>query len=100
MITNDGEKLYLVENDNLVKFYENEEGEQYQQLVDFDDEIYKVANGKMQYLHIRDIDSDDNLEIKYNLNGIFGYSIWANGKCLEDDFWSYDEVLKVANTFS
>ena len=38
-----------------------------------------------------------NYTIKYNLNGIYGFSIWKNKICLEDRIWSIskcEEIIK------
>lgn len=86
------ENLKLIETKGQVKFYEDNNGEQYQELLDFD-EILKVVDGDIEYKTV--ISSKlTPVVVKYNLNGVYGYSIWKDDICLEDRFWSIQETYK------
>jgi hypothetical protein len=49
----------------------------------------KVLDGKIKYKTIRKY---KGYTIKYNLNGVYGFSVWKNNTCLEDGFWKIKEV--------
>lgn len=81
----------LVEKKGDVEFYEDMKGNLYQKLGS--DDIVKVKDGKMAYSIISKV---NGYTIKYNKNGVYGFSIWKGSRCLEDNFWLYDEVLQAA----
>ena len=82
------ENLKLIETKGEVKFYEDNNGTEYQELLEKDC-LYKVIDGNMKY---QCVDYKNGYIIKYNLNGLYGYSIWKGNICLEDRFWSIQEA--------
>lgn len=77
-----------IERKEDVTFYE-ENGKLYQRIKN--GEIFPVKNGKIGYKKIKKI---KNYIIKYNTNGIYGFSIWKNNVNLEDRYWSLSKVEK------
>ena len=51
-------------------------------------EFFKLTDGFIQYKLIRLYKGRD---IKFNTNGVHGFSVWKNKLCLEDGFWSIEE---------
>jgi len=49
----------------------------------------KLHNGKQKYHFVRTFKSYD---IHFDISGMQGFSIWRNGKNLEDRFWSIDKA--------
>lgn len=90
----DKKDFKLIETKGQVKFYEDLNGEQYQELLDFDTTL-KVIDGDMKYKIVLSSKLHP-IVVKYNLNGVYGYSIWKDDKCLEDRFWSVKEALESA----
>ncbi|MDD4779215.1 MAG: hypothetical protein PHT02_01235 [Tissierellia bacterium] len=83
--------LKLTETNGDIKFYENEKGNQYQQIQD--GEIFKVKDGSISYKAIKQI---NGCIIKYNTNGIYGFSVFKGGKNLEDRIWTLVEAERIA----
>ena len=52
-------------------------------------EFIKLKNGSMTYKSIRHF---RGYEIKFNTNGVTGFSIWKGKTCLEDRLWSIDKT--------
>lgn len=57
-------------------------------------DFIKLSNGKMNYRKVR---SYKGGEIKFNTNGVQGFSVWKNGRCIEDRFWSIDKAESFIN---
>lgn len=58
------------------------------------DEFIPLRNGKISYQTIKSI---HGYTIKFNTNGIYGFSIWRGNNDLEDRFWSIarcEQVIK------
>mgnify|MGYP000973390018 CR=1 FL=1 len=81
----------LVERKGDVEFYEDSKGRLYQKIGSSD--IMKVKDGKMAFSIMGKV---NGYTIKYNKNGVTGFSIWKGSVCLEDNFWNYNDVLQVA----
>lgn len=86
--------LELIETKGDVRFFKDEKGKQFQKLAH--GEPYKVRDGKMTYKHLNSIGKYD---IKYNNNGVHGFSVWKGKKCLEDNMWVYADADRMARTF-
>ena len=83
--------MILKEIKGEVKFYENEKGKLFQEV---NGELLKVKDGRIAY---RDIKKLPLYLIKYNLNGVHGFSIFKGSKLLEDNIWSLEEAISIAN---
>ena len=76
-----------------------------------DIEFYEEVNSKKQFQKIPEmallpvvdtldtgvheyqlIESFQGISIKYDLAGVYGYSIWSGDRCLEDRFWYLEQV--------
>jgi len=55
------------------------------------DEFFRLKDGFIQNTLIRCF---KGREIKFNINGVHGFSVWKNKICLEDGIWSIDECEK------
>lgn len=75
-----------------IKFLENEKGKLFQQIKD--GEPFRVANGAMRHKPIKKV---NGYQIKYNVNGVHGFSIWTGGRNLEDCIWTIAEAERIAN---
>jgi hypothetical protein len=56
--------------------------------------FFKLHNGNIRYKNIK---SYKKHTIKFNLNGVSGFSIWKGKTCLEDRIWSIsrcEEIIK------
>ena len=73
---------FLNVNDMVVNF---KEGSYLIETWDF----IKLSNGKMKYKTIRNY---KGAKIKFNTNGVRGFSVWRNNKCLDDRFWSIEKA--------
>jgi hypothetical protein len=49
----------------------------------------KVLDGPIKYKKIKNY---KGYTIKYNLNGVYGFSVWKEEVCLEDNFWEIKEA--------
>ena len=54
----------------------------------------KLTNGKMNYNFIRNF---KGASIKFNANGVQGFSIWKDNKIIEDRFWSINKAETFIN---
>lgn len=88
--------MKLIETKGTVKFYESENGVQYQQIEGH--EPIKVFDGEIKYKHIKTV---GDYSIQYNLNGVYGFAIIARktGAVLETGFWDIKEAENTAKTF-
>ncbi len=68
-----------------VKFYEDEAGNLYQTINGGDP--FKVVEGRMKYILVKHI---GRYNIKYNTNGLHGYSVWQGKTCWGDNWWAYE----------
>lgn len=82
--------LKLIEEKGDVSFYEEiESKKQYQKVEGIGSTPILVVEGNIEYQTVKNF---GDIFIKYNTNGCYGYSIWVNDRCYEDNFW----VLKQA----
>ena len=83
--------LELIEEKGDISFYEDKRTKkQYQKVPCMG--LVPVVDGDMQY---QIVESFSNISIRYNLNGVHGYSIWGNEICYEDNFWSVEQTREV-----
>ncbi|WP_152184437.1 hypothetical protein [Sulfurimonas indica] len=54
-------------------------------------DFVKLQNGSMKYTVV---DKFKGGTIKFNTNGVQKFSVWKNGKCLEDRFTSIDDATE------
>lgn len=80
-----------IETKGIVSFYKDKKGNLFQKLGCL--KPFKVKDGKMTYKQIMNV---RGLNIKYNNNGIQGFSIWKGKTNLEDNIWTTDEAEKIA----
>lgn len=76
-----------------ITFYKDDKEKIYQRIKNGD--IFKVKNGEISYKKIKQV---NGYIIKYNTNGIYGFSIWKGNKNLEDRFWSLLEIEEVCKS--
>lgn len=55
------------------------------------DDFVPLRNGKIAYMHM---ESYKGHTIKFNLNGVYGFSVWKGTSNLEDNLWSIDACKK------
>lgn len=90
---NQNGSLILIEEKGDVSFYEDKEtGRQYQKVSRIG--LVPVVDGDMQY---QIVESFGSISIRYNLNGVHGYSIWYNERCYEDNFWSLEQTREAVD---
>ncbi|MGU8835832.1 hypothetical protein ACSW8S_16015 (plasmid) [Clostridium perfringens] len=82
--------LILIERKGNVKFYRK--GRKFYQNIG-DGEIIPLKDGDIRYKKIKTV---NGYTIKYNLNGVYGFSLWKGTRNLEDRFWSIEEAEKAA----
>ncbi len=82
--------MKLIETKGDVKFFEDEKGKQYQQIGE--GEIFKVKDGNITHKQIKQL---NGCRIKYNTNGVYGFSVWINNRCMEDRMWTLAEAEEV-----
>ena len=80
----------LIEKKGDIEFYEDSKGTLYYRIGKND--ISKVKDGKIAYMIMGKV---NGFIIKYEKNGVHGFSIWKGNVCLEDNLWVYDEVLNI-----
>lgn len=78
------ENTFLNINDMVINF---KEGSYLLEKWDF----YKITNGKVKYKTVANFKGG---VIKFNTNGVYGFSVWKNNKCIEDRFWSLEKAKK------
>lgn len=83
----ENDNLVFLEKQGEVSFYEDKNEVQYQNVPGIG--LIPVLDGKMEYQLIEEF---NNIQIKYNLNGVDGYSIWLEDTCYEDNFWSLNDI--------
>ena len=82
-------KLLEIKGD--VEIYENEEGKEIHEIATGD--IVEIKDGDIKYFLIERIGIFD---IKYNVNGIYGYSVFRADTCLEDRIWDLEQAREFA----
>lgn len=87
------EELKLIESKGDITFYLDSKGNKYQKIGS--DTPYKVKESKSTYKHVKTLGM---FEVKYNLDGRRGYSIWRGKRMLQDNFWSLDEADSILKT--
>ena len=85
------ENLKLIENKGDVKFFKNENGILFHQIQN--EKIEKVVNGKLKFKGIKTV---GKYTIKYNKNGVYGFSIWNKTNNLEDRIWTLKDAARIA----
>lgn len=83
--------MKTIETKGDIKFFEDEKGKLYQQIGEGD--IFKVVNGSIKYKKIKNM---NGYTIKYNTNGVYGFSIWKGNNNLEDRIWTIKEAERIA----
>lgn len=66
-----------------------------------DSPLYKsepiyCKDGKMQYRRLKQV---NNYIIKVNINGVSGFSLFRGSVCLEDNIWSFSEIVEIAKRY-
>lgn len=84
-------KFEYIESKSDVHFYHDSKGKMYQQLGV--GPIYPVKNGKITYRFIANV---YGLDIKYQNNGVNGFSIFKGKKLMEDNIWLYSDASRIA----
>ena len=84
--------LILVERKGDVNFFKDKNGKMYQELCQYE-RLLEVVDGTMQYIDIITSGYTD-VSIKYNLNGIYGYSIWKGDICLEERVFNNSFIFR------
>jgi hypothetical protein len=74
-----------------IKFLEDERGNLFQQIAE--GLPFKVVDGSMKYKGIKTVNGKT---IKYNLNGVHGFSIWDKHTNFEDNIWILSEAERIA----
>lgn len=83
--------MKLIETKGDVKFYKNENNKLYQQIGDGD--IFKCHDGAVTFKPIKQVNGH---LIKYDNNGIYGFTIFRGKIALEDRIWSFAEAERIA----
>lgn len=86
--------MRITEKKGDITFYENERGKLFQQIQDGD--IFPVKDGKMSYKLIQ---SMGQYSVKYNLNGVHGFSVFKGSTSLEDRFWNVQDAISCLKRF-
>jgi len=84
--------MKLIETKGDVRFYEDEKERMFQQIGE--GEVFKVKNGQMAYEEVKQV---NNYSIKYDLHGVYGFSVCQGKKILEDNIWTLAEAEQIAN---
>ena len=84
--------MELIETKGDVKFFKDEKGKQYQQINN--GEIFKVKDGSITHKQIKQV---NGCKIKYNTNGVYGFSVWVDNRCMEDGIWTLAEAERIAS---
>ena len=80
--------LMLTKTIGDVRFYQNEEGEVFQQILN--QEPQSLAIEEDTYCEVQ---SDESYIIRYDLSGVNGFSIWSKDETFhEDSIWSLKEA--------
>lgn len=83
----------FIEQRGEVLFQSDSKGKLFQKIGE--GEPFRVKDGRMAYKHIKTV---SGLDIKYNINGVFGFSVWRGKHNLEDNFWTLADAERVAKT--
>jgi len=84
-------KLNFIEKKGDVEFSSDSKGKLYQKIGS--DEPFKVKDGRMTY---RTMQTVSGVTIKYNTNGVYGFSTWKAGRQLEDNIWILSDAKRIA----
>lgn len=87
--------MNITEKKGDITFYKNEQGKLFQQIQD--GEIFPVKDGKMGYKLLQ---SMGKYSLRYNLNGVYGFSIFKGSTPLEDRFWTIQDAISCLKRFS
>jgi len=82
-------KLFEIKGD--IKFFKDEKGKLYQQIGD--GEVFRVKDGNITYKSIKKV---NGYSIKYNNNGVYGFSVFKGRENLEDRIWTLAEAEQIA----
>lgn len=81
-----------------VVFYTDDRGIMWQELLERPDKgVFKVKDGAIGYMLLN---TKGKYSLKYNLNGIYGYTIMRGTDILEDNIWSYKQAQHILNTIN
>lgn len=83
--------MNFIEQRGEVIFQADNKGKLFQKIGD--GEPFKVKDGKIAYKRIKTV---SGLDIKYNTNGVYGFSIWRGKTNLEDNFWTLADAERMA----
>lgn len=86
--------LTFVELNGDIAFYEDSEGNQFQQIKT--GELFPVVDGEMQYKEIYTL---GNYTLKYNLNGVDGFAIFKGEGILEAGVWNLKDAIASMEEF-
>ncbi len=84
-------KLQLVETKGDIKFYKHPVSGKEYQLVN--GEFIKVKDGNITYKYLKQV---NGFTIKYNTNGLYGFTIFNGNTPLEDGIWSFKQAIEIA----
>ncbi len=83
--------LQLLETRGEVRFYKDFISNKEYQLVN--GEFIKVKDGKITYKYLKQV---NGFIIKYNTNGLYGFTIFKGSTPLEDRIWSFKHAIEIA----
>ena len=83
--------MNLIETKGDIKFFKDEKGKLFQQIQE--GEIFKVKDGNIANKTIKKV---NGCNIKYNLNGVYGFSVYKGNTNLEDRIWTIAEAERIA----
>ncbi|HEY4755802.1 MAG TPA: hypothetical protein VIH28_07105 [Ignavibacteriaceae bacterium] len=85
------EGLNFIEKKGDVTFLADAKGRLFQQIGS--NEPFKVKEGKISYRHIS---TKNGIEIKYNTNGVWGFTLFKREKAMEDNIWTLAEAERIS----
>ena len=85
--------MKAIETKGDVCFFLNEKNKMFQQIGS--GEMLPVKDGKITYKPIKKVGL---VEIKYQLNGMNGFSLFKGRTLLEDNIWSLERAEDIAKT--
>lgn len=53
-------------------------------------------DGKMQYRKLKQV---NGYLIKLNTNGVSGFCLFRDNICLEDNIWSFEQIIEIAKRY-
>ncbi len=56
---------------------------------------FKIKNGSLGYITLNTF---KGVSLKYNTNGVHGFSLWKNGRCIEDNVWTLETANEIRRT--